>query len=541
MQKGRMLAMMGAFAVVWLQGCATQQVIDEGNQRVEQSESAKMAGKGNRLLRIARASRAAGDYQSAAELYQQAITQSENDPAPWLEYADFLTETGNTRNSITLLENAVRRMPEEANLYRQLAQTYLRISEYSTAVRVFNRGLKLAPEDTRFYSGKGAALDLAGRHDAAQEAYYAGLEMAPNNAALLTNLGMSLILSKQYDQAIDVLNRVPRGTRAYEKAQENLKLAQEMAATAMPAPMEPVVAPEPVAPVEPVKKEKIAPREEAEGKRELEAQTVPVQQAAKTPVHETESHAVVTEENRTPQKGEATPEAAPAEESVEEKVVPKVTMTLQEWQAEEEKKQKTAAKPAALVEQEIKQKLLKESTLDEEPEAAPVETEAKEPVSSKPVHLEKEETLGPEAALAQEPAETVQEEKKQEEKVRVNTAPAPKVVESVVPEEPVEKAEPAAGKPMEKGEAQTQETEVWYADLGEVFREVEGKALWRDIQPLHPALNPEHCCQFTRQHRKGGFGGLHMRAGPFASYDEVGAICSALTEKKLTCRPVRVR
>ncbi|MCC7260765.1 MAG: tetratricopeptide repeat protein [Alphaproteobacteria bacterium] len=183
-----------------------------------------VASKKESVVRIARASAAAGDLGTAVNLYRQALAQDGNDLPLRMELASVLMKAGQAREARDILEEAETQAPDNPDILENLAEAYIYVGNSDEAVKLAESAMKKAPR-AKLFGIKGVALDMQDEHDAAQEAYREGLKQFPKDDMLQTNLGMSLILQGHYDEAIKVLLEVAEGRTSFPKARQNLALA----------------------------------------------------------------------------------------------------------------------------------------------------------------------------------------------------------------------------------------------------------------------------------------------------------------------------
>lgn len=183
-----------------------------------------IASKKESVVRIARASAAAGDLGTAVSLYRQALAQDESDLSLRMELASMLMKAGQAREARDILEEAEKQAPDNPDIIENLAEAYIYVGNSDEAVKLAESMIAKAPR-AKLFGIKGVALDMQDEHEAAQEAYREGLKQFPKDDMLQTNLGMSLILQGHYDEAIKVLLEVAEGRSTFPKARQNLALA----------------------------------------------------------------------------------------------------------------------------------------------------------------------------------------------------------------------------------------------------------------------------------------------------------------------------
>lgn len=184
------------------------------------------------LMRLAEASRAAGDRVTAINLYHRAaLAAAPEDAALQIRAGFILHELGAFAEADGAFRRALVVAPGNAEALRGLGITLVARDMPHHAIEKFVAAIA-AGGDPRAYNALGVAHDMNGDRGAAQQAYADGLERDPENLTLLNNLGLSLALSGQHAEAISVLGRVTASPNATPRHRQNLALAYGLAGRA---------------------------------------------------------------------------------------------------------------------------------------------------------------------------------------------------------------------------------------------------------------------------------------------------------------------
>ena len=181
-------------------------------------------------VRLARASRRAGDYASAVNLYRNAVAAGASDPSLLVELGDTLVDAGSPDDSIDTywkvlgLPKVDPKSGARLAAIRGLGRAYLQLGQADTALEHWNQAVELAPGDAAALVGKGVALDTLGRHIEAQAIYRAVLTDAPHDVPARNDLALSLAMSGHFDDALDIMMPMVRASTSTAQLRQNLAL-----------------------------------------------------------------------------------------------------------------------------------------------------------------------------------------------------------------------------------------------------------------------------------------------------------------------------
>jgi Flp pilus assembly protein TadD len=216
--RGRMRGVLYAVAALSLAGCADmlQAVGDKGGgASLSQSQS-------EATVRLARASRAAGDLASAITLYRQAATTKSVDPALMVEFGDTLLEAGAFDDAIDVYSQVEANAAVRTSALVGLAKAEIALAQPAKALEHLDLANGAEPKDPRVIVNRGVALDLLDRHADAQACYRAVLATTPRHLSARNNLALSLALSGQFAEALEIMTPIARSSSATPRIRQNL-------------------------------------------------------------------------------------------------------------------------------------------------------------------------------------------------------------------------------------------------------------------------------------------------------------------------------
>ncbi|HTZ35993.1 MAG TPA: tetratricopeptide repeat protein, partial [Stellaceae bacterium] len=176
------------------------------------------------VMHIAAASRAAGDYSNAVNLYRHAATLEPKNTEPLVALGDTLLLMGRPDEAIVNYNAALKLNPKEPAALRGLAKSYLKTGRPDLAASPLAVAYQQTPSDPKLLLLIGVADDFIGQHANAQARYRQGLKYAPMDRSLILNLSLSLALSEKYDLAIATLRPYALAPNASPQERQTLAL-----------------------------------------------------------------------------------------------------------------------------------------------------------------------------------------------------------------------------------------------------------------------------------------------------------------------------
>lgn len=174
-------------------------------------------------LRLARASRDAGDFASAINLYRSVLAAKPDDGLA-IELGDTLLLAGLYDDAIDVYSRIDKKSDAYLAALLGSARANLALSAPSDALRFAEQALAAALQDHRAIIARAVSLDMLGRHAEAQDAYRGLLKTMPRNVAAQNDLALSLIMTHQLSEAVAILQPMARSPQAKPEVRQNLAL-----------------------------------------------------------------------------------------------------------------------------------------------------------------------------------------------------------------------------------------------------------------------------------------------------------------------------
>ncbi len=182
------------------------------------------SGDAGATLRLARATRQAGDLTTAIPLYRNLAADPSVAPEVLVEYGDALVEGGFPDDAIDAYSRVGARSPAHLGALLGMARANLKLGDPTAALGYLATALDVAPHDSRVLVDKGVALDTLHRHAEAQACYRAVLAETPRHVSARNDLALSLALSGQFQEAIALITPLVRSSAATPRVRENMAL-----------------------------------------------------------------------------------------------------------------------------------------------------------------------------------------------------------------------------------------------------------------------------------------------------------------------------
>jgi Flp pilus assembly protein TadD len=180
------------------------------------------------LLRVATATRAAGDYASAINVLKRALRLAPSDSEIFAELGESLAAVRAYDEAREIFTRAVTIAPADTRILRGLANVLVAQSEPALAIVRYREALAVRKEAAT-YNGLGVALDILNNGVEAEAAYREGLALDARNQSLIGNLALSLSLRARHQDAIDLIAGELRANRSTPRLRQNLALIYGLA------------------------------------------------------------------------------------------------------------------------------------------------------------------------------------------------------------------------------------------------------------------------------------------------------------------------
>jgi Flp pilus assembly protein TadD len=186
------------------------------------------------ILTMADRAMAAGDGETAARLYSEAIRQGGEDPGLLDRLARAYLTAARWSEAAGVYRRILLGQPADIRAQRGYARALMRLGQPAAAVGYLEDVARAAP-DAATLNALGVAYDMLGRHADARAAYERGLAIAPDDRSLRNNLGLSQALAGDHEAAIRTLEPLAVGPASTAQARQNLALAYGLKGDALAA------------------------------------------------------------------------------------------------------------------------------------------------------------------------------------------------------------------------------------------------------------------------------------------------------------------
>lgn len=230
-----------ALAPLLLAGCAGFPALDAGG------DNALAKAVEPSLRQAALTAEAANDWKGATQHWRTLYQRNPGDKGVALSLARALRAAGQAQQAADLMQAELGRHGRDAGLVAELGKDYLAADRIGLALKHLEEARNLAPGDWEAHSALGVALDAATRYDDAAAAYAGALALSPDNPQVLNNLALSQALAGRLDEAVATLGRANEQPHSGPQIRQNLALllaltgdaarAERMAAKDLPADM----------------------------------------------------------------------------------------------------------------------------------------------------------------------------------------------------------------------------------------------------------------------------------------------------------------
>lgn len=180
------------------------------------------------MLRVATATRGAGDYASAINVLKRAHKLAPTDVEILVELGESLAAVRAFNEAREILNKAAILQPGNTRASRGLANALVALSEPALALTRYRQALAIKKEAAT-YNGLGVTLDILNDRAAAEDAYRAGLALEPHNLSLVGNAALSLALQGKHQAAIDLIAAELRVGHSNPRLRQNLALVYGLA------------------------------------------------------------------------------------------------------------------------------------------------------------------------------------------------------------------------------------------------------------------------------------------------------------------------
>lgn len=177
-------------------------------------------------------SMASADYSGLSQAQtQETLTQlgqryqsNPYDKSTIIHYSAALRAAGQPDQAVAVLENAMSRYGNDADIRIAYAKALTSKGSFEQALNVINDTIQPDRPDWNALSVKGAILDQMGQNEAARQLYQQAQITAPQQASLEANIGLSYAMTNDLSQAEAHLRRAVSMPTATSQIRQNLAL-----------------------------------------------------------------------------------------------------------------------------------------------------------------------------------------------------------------------------------------------------------------------------------------------------------------------------
>ncbi|WP_227538430.1 tetratricopeptide repeat protein [Tritonibacter mobilis] len=180
-------------------------------------------------LRLAQATAKAGDYATAAHLFEKVLAKQPESVPALIGAGDVYGRMGQNSRAESVLSRAHELAPNNVEALTILGRVKLAQGQYPAALDTYNKGLRIDRRNIPALTGKGVTLDAMSRHADAQAVYREGLSAYPTNFILRSNYALSLAISGDMAQGTAILRELVRDPNAAPHVRGNLALVYGLA------------------------------------------------------------------------------------------------------------------------------------------------------------------------------------------------------------------------------------------------------------------------------------------------------------------------
>ncbi len=134
----------------------------------------------------------------------------------WVYLSSVFLEKNDFHSVVTVLESALRTLPEDPRVNSILGIAYSRLGRTEEAIRVLERARSIDPKDLNTITQLALIYDGLKRYDESDSLYEAALRLDPNNHLTLNNYGYSLS-----ERGIQLQRALEMAKKAIEQQPEN--------------------------------------------------------------------------------------------------------------------------------------------------------------------------------------------------------------------------------------------------------------------------------------------------------------------------------
>ena len=170
-------------------------------------------------------------HVDALDAYRKAVELSD-DPFYTYKQTDLLSQIGKNQTACELLEAALQREPDNAQLWGKYGQALRRMRRLDEALVAYTRAIDLDPDDAWAWGGRGLTLGEFNRHREALESFDKALALNQEDPWLWYNRAEELLALNRPHEALDslqhALKRRPDHAESWAKRGQALRKLNDL-------------------------------------------------------------------------------------------------------------------------------------------------------------------------------------------------------------------------------------------------------------------------------------------------------------------------
>jgi len=159
------------------------------------------------LIAQAEAFETANDWQRAAEIYEQILTQLPLEAEIWFRIGACLRNAGNTSDSLQFFEKASMLAPEHLDYEFEHAAALVEVRDLARAISIYAEIKERDPTNITAISNMGTVLKEAGQYEDALLAFQNANRLAPDDPQVQANYAAVLLKFGRIDEALTQLDK----------------------------------------------------------------------------------------------------------------------------------------------------------------------------------------------------------------------------------------------------------------------------------------------------------------------------------------------
>lgn len=174
---------------------------------------------------------ATGNTRESLALLERMYKRDSSNPETALKYARALREDGRLNRAAIILSSMIDNPDAKpsAEVYTEYASLQAAIGNYGQAEENARKAVEMNPSSSQAYHVLGIALDAQSRHKLAEEAFRTALDNWEGDPSpILNNLGLNLASQGFIDEALEVLRKAAAAAPHRTEIERNLRIVNAL-------------------------------------------------------------------------------------------------------------------------------------------------------------------------------------------------------------------------------------------------------------------------------------------------------------------------